>query len=49
MARYTVREHAMAFARAVAYSRHAEMLVHENDGRIVRHARSSLTYPISLS
>jgi hypothetical protein len=39
----------MAFARAVAFSRHVEMLVHETDGRITRHKRASLTYPISLN
>jgi uncharacterized protein DUF2188 len=49
MARYRMREHAMAFARAVAYGRRAEMIVHEIDGSVVRHARSTLTYPTSLS
>ncbi len=49
MARYRMREHAMAFARAVAYGRRAEMIVHEIDGRVVRHARTSLTYPTLLA
>ena len=48
VARYRVRAHAMAFARAVAFGRRVEMVVHENDGSIVRHARTSLTYPTSL-
>lgn len=48
-ARYRMREHAMAFARAVAYGRHVEMVVHESDGSVVCHARTTLTYPTSLS
>ena len=46
---FRCRGYAMAFARAVAFSRHVEMLVHETDGRITRHKRASLTYPISLN
>lgn len=49
IASYRVRAHAMAFARAVAYGRRAEMVVYETDGRVVRHARTSLTYPTSLA
>ena len=45
---YRLRGHAMAFARTVAFSGHVEMIVHEINGRIARHQRASLTYPISL-
>ena len=49
MARYRMREHTAAFARAIAYGRRAEMIVHEIDGSVVRRARSTLTYPTLLS
>ena len=45
---YRRRAHAMAFARAVAYSVHADMIVHDLGGRSTRHARASLSYPTSL-
>ena len=45
---YRYRGHAMAFARAVAYGCHVEMVVYEADGRILRHQRASLTYPLYL-
>jgi Uncharacterized protein conserved in bacteria (DUF2188) len=45
---YRVKSHAMAFARAVAYSCHTEMVVHERGGQVTHHARASLSYPTSL-
>jgi hypothetical protein len=48
LASYRLKNHAMAFARAVAFSRHAEMIVHDRDGRSTRHQRAALTYPTSL-
>ena len=45
---YRVRAHAMAFARAVAYSCHVEVVVHERNGQVAHHARASLSYPTSL-
>jgi hypothetical protein len=43
-----LKDHAIAFARAVAFSRRVEMIVHEINGRALRHARPSLTYPVRL-
>ena len=45
---YRLRDHAMAFARAVAFNRHVEMVVHDINGCITRYQRASLTYPTSL-
>jgi hypothetical protein len=45
---YRVRAHAMAFARAVAYSARADMIVHDLSGAKTRHTRASLSYPVSL-
>ncbi len=43
--RYRFKRHAIAFARAVAFSHHVELFVQERDGRVVRHPRHTLTYP----
>lgn len=40
--------HAEAYGRALAYSRHLEMIVHSAGGGTIRHARASLTYPTFL-
>ena len=48
LASFRLREHAEAYARALAYSRHVEMVVHSAGGGMVRHARASLTYPTFL-
>jgi hypothetical protein len=48
MGSYRLRHHAMAFARAVAFSRHVEMIVHDLNGLVTRHQRAALTYPASL-
>lgn len=48
LASYRLKNHAMAFARAVAFSRHVDMIVRERDGRGTRHQRASLTYPTFL-
>lgn len=45
---YRHRVYAMAYARALAHSRHTEMIVHEATGGTVRHARATLTYPARL-
>ena len=45
---FRLRDHAMAYARAVAFNRHVEMIVHGINGRIMRYQRASLTYPVSL-
>jgi hypothetical protein len=47
-ASYRLRSHAMAFARAVAFSSNADMIVHDLCGLRTRHARASLSYPTSL-
>jgi hypothetical protein len=48
LASFRLKSHAEAYARAVAYSRHVEMVVHPACGGTVRHARASLTYPTFL-
>ncbi|MDX2306978.1 MAG: hypothetical protein NW216_01935 [Hyphomicrobium sp.] len=48
LASFRLQWHAEAFARAMAYSRHVEMVVHPVRGGTVRHARASLTYPTIL-
>jgi hypothetical protein len=45
---YRLKDHAMAFARAVAFNLHVEMIVHELYGHNTRHHRASLTCPTSL-
>ncbi len=45
---YRFRAYAEAYARALAYSRNVEMIVHEHPGRTTRHARAALTYPALL-
>jgi hypothetical protein len=47
-ANYRLRAHAIAFARAVAYRAHADMVVHDLGGRTTRYQRASLSYPVSL-
>lgn len=42
------RAHAIAFARAVAHSRDAEMVVSDMSGRVTRHAHETLSYPTRL-
>ena len=48
LASFRVRLHAVAFARAVAFSRGVEMIVHDAGGSLIRHPRASLTYPARL-
>lgn len=45
---YRLRAHAMAFARAVAFGAHADMIVHDRSGIRTRYGRASLSYPTSL-
>lgn len=47
-ANYRLRAHAMAFARAFAFSSHADMIVHGRGGLRTRHAHASLSYPTTL-
>jgi Uncharacterized protein conserved in bacteria (DUF2188) len=49
LGRFRLRSHALAFGRAVAHSSKVEMVVHESDGRRIRHPATSLTYPSSIS
>jgi hypothetical protein len=42
------RGHALAFARAVAFSRHAPLFVQALDGTRTQQRASSLTYPVCL-
>lgn len=48
IASYRLKYQAMAFARAVAFSRGVDMIVHDRDGHATRHHRASLTYPTRL-
>jgi len=46
--RFTLRDHALAFSRAIANANEVDLYVHHHDGAIVRQATSSLTYPATL-
>jgi hypothetical protein len=48
IARYQFQHGAMAFARALAHSRRAEVVVQPQEGSSSRHAGASLTYPLDL-
>ena len=46
--RFALRDHALAFSRAIANANEVDLYVHQRDGAIVRQATSSLTYPATL-
>lgn len=46
--RFTLRDHALAFSRAIASANEVDLYVHQHDGAFVRQATSSLTYPATL-
>ena len=46
--RFTSRDHALAFSRAVDNSKQVDLYVREQDGTAVRQTTSSLTYPETL-
>lgn len=46
--RFTLRDHALAFSRAIANADELALYVHQHDGTVVRQATSSLTYPATL-
>jgi hypothetical protein len=48
LARYQSQHGAMAFARALAFSRRVGLVVQEQDGSSSRHAGASFTYPRDL-
>jgi hypothetical protein len=48
LACYQSQHGAMAFARALAYSRHVDVVVQPQDGSSSRHAGASFTYPRNL-
>jgi hypothetical protein len=48
LACYQSQHGAMAFARALAYSRHVAVVVQPQDGSSSRHAGASFTYPRDL-
>jgi len=48
MRAFRLKAHAMAFGRALAFSRGAAMYVYARDGRATQQARQTLTYPIKL-
>ena len=48
LASYQFLYGAMAFARALAYSRRVGVVVQEQDGSRTRHAGASFTYPRDL-
>jgi hypothetical protein len=49
LGRFRLRCHALAFGRAVAHSSRVELVVHESDGRQVRHVAMSLSYPSTIN
>ena len=49
LGRFRLRSHALAFGRAVAHSSKVELVVHESDGRLIRHAAVSLSYPSRIN
>ena len=49
LGRFRLRCHALAFGRAVAHSSKVELVVHESDGRQVRHVARSLSYPSTIN
>ena len=49
LGRFRLRSHALAFGRAVAHSSKVELVVHESDGRQVRHVAMSLSYPSTIN
>jgi len=48
LACYQSQHGAMAFARALAYSRHVAVVVQPQDGSSTRHVGASFTYPRDL-
>ena len=48
LARYQSQHGAMAFARALAYSRHVDVVVQQQDGSSSRHTGATFTYPRDL-
>jgi hypothetical protein len=48
LASYRLKSHALAYARALAFSCRVDMIVHDLDDRTTRHDRASLTYPTRL-
>jgi len=46
--RFTSRDHALAFSRALANSKRVDLYVRLQDGAVVRQETSSLTYPETL-
>jgi hypothetical protein len=49
LGRFRLRSHALAFGRAVAHSSKVELVVHESDGRKIRHAAVTLSYPSCIA
>jgi hypothetical protein len=49
LGRFRLRSHALAFGRAVAHSSKVELIVHESDGRQVRHSAPTLSYPTLIN
>jgi len=48
MRAFRLKAHAMAFGRALAFSRRAGLYVYGPDGCATQQARQTLTYPITL-
>lgn len=46
---FRIRDHAVAFAKALAHSRRSDLYLHAADGKSMRRqATSSLTYPLAI-
>lgn len=46
---FRIREHAIAFGRARAFSTNARLFLREANGLRVRQSRASMTYPVVLA
>ena len=46
--RFTLRDHALAFSRAIANANQVDLYIHQHDGVAIRQATASLTYPATL-
>jgi hypothetical protein len=46
---FRIRAHAVAFARALAFTTKSTLFFHDADGSSVRQTRASMTYPLVLA
>ena len=49
MRSFRLREHALAFGRAMAFAGRLKLFLHDEDGSEIRQTRASMTYPRVLT